>query len=179
MKIIASLLLVVSSLIAIPAQADLIKFDVGSLNGVFSGSPLTGSFVLNTDEQSLSNISLMSGAGAFMSSVAIDNASGFGLQQTSFFFECVAELLFEISGFDRFMPSLAVGQSVSVSAFVSQADQFNASFQNVDPFSANSDIFQGNIMATRLNDVPTPAALSFIAVFLAGVFFVKRHRGNG
>lgn len=173
MKTLASLVLIVSSLISIPSQAALIKFDVGSLFGFFSATSLTGSFVLDTNSQSVSDISLMSGAGLFDSGAAIDNASGFGLAATSFLFQGAAELLIEIADFDRFMPNLAVGQSTNLDAFVSQADEFNTSFQNTDPFSANTDIFQGSILATRLNDVPAPAGLPFMAMLL-GLLVLKR-----
>jgi hypothetical protein len=175
MKTIASLVFIVSSLISIPSQAALIKFDVGSLVGFFSSAPLTGSFVLDTNNQSVSDISLLSGAGIFDSGAAIDNASGFGLAATSFLFSGAAELLFEMTDFDRFMPNLAVGQSTTVDVFVSQADAFNGGFQNTDPFSPNSDVFQGSISATRLNEVPAPAGLGFLAM-LGGLVLIKRRR---
>jgi hypothetical protein len=178
MKLIISSALVIFSLISLPAQAALVKFDVGSLFGFFSTTPLSGSFVLDTSDQSLSQVNLMSGAGAFDTGSAIDNAGGFGLQQTTFFFQGAAELVFEITGFDRFMPSLAQGESINVDAFVNQADQFNDNFQNVDPFSPNTDIFQGSILATRLNEVPVPAGLSFLAVLIGGVFFIRRQQAN-
>jgi hypothetical protein len=176
MKTIATIIFVVSTLISIPTQASLIKFDVGSLTGFFTFTPLTGSFVLDTNDQSVSEITLMSGARTFDSGSGIDNASGFGLPQTSFLFEGAVELLFEISGIDRFMPGLAAEQSITVEAFISQADNFNDDFQNPNPFSANADIFQGNISATRLSEVSAPAGLSFMAMFFGGIFFIKRHQ---
>lgn len=179
MKKIASIVLIVSSLLSIPTQAALIKFDVGSLTNLFSFAltpPLTGSFVLDTNDQSVSEISLMSGAGVFESGAAIDNASGFGLRQTSFLFRGAAELLFEISGIDRFMPNLAAGQSINVGAFVSQADEFDNTFRNTNLFSTNTALFQGSISATRLSEVSAPAGLSFMAMFFGGIFFIKRHQ---
>lgn len=178
MKAIASIVFIVSILISIPTQAALIKFDVGSLTGFFTSTSLTGSFVLDTNDQSVSEISLMSGAGVFESGAAIDNPSGFGLRQNSFLFKGAAELIFEISGIDRFMPSLAAGQSINVEAFVSQADNFNNNFQNSNPFSINADTFLGSISATRLSEVSAPAGLPFMALFFGGIFFVKRHQVN-
>jgi len=173
MKTIASIVLIVSSLISIPTQAAQIKFDVGSLTGFFSPTPLSGSFILDTNDQSVSDISLMSSAGVFESGTAIDNASGFGLRETSFLFVGAAELLFEISGIDRFMPGLAVGQSISVEAFVSQADEFNDDFQNIDPFSPNANIYQGNISATRLEDVSVAAPASMLLLIPIGLFMLR------
>jgi len=118
----------------------------------------------------------MSGAGDYDSGTAIDNASGFGLRETAFLFSGAAELLFEIEDFDRFMPNLAVGQSTSVDVFVSQADAFNSDFQNDDIFSPNTDLFQGSILATRLNEVPAPAGLPLLAALFGGLFVIKRRQ---
>ncbi|AEE23917.1 hypothetical protein Glaag_2980 [Glaciecola sp. 4H-3-7+YE-5] len=172
--IIASLLLAATLTTSISANAALIKFDVGALTGFFTSTPLNGSFFLDTDTQLLSEVNLTSGAGVFNSGVAIDNASGFGLSDTSFFFSGVAELLFEVRNFDRFMPQLAAGQSANVDAFVSQGDEFNSDFVNVNPFSANSDVFQGSISVTRANDVPVPMGLSFLVLIFAGFSLLRR-----
>lgn len=178
MKVIASLVLVVASLISLPSQAALIKFDVGSLTGFFSPTQLAGSFVLDTNNQSVSDITLMVDTETFTSGFAIDGATGFGLRETSFLFAGTTELLFELSGIDRFMPGLAVGESVNVSAFVSQADDFNDDYQNVNPFSPNSNVFQGNIVATRLNEVSAPLGMSFLAIGLAGFISLKRKQST-
>lgn len=156
------------------ANAAIVKFDVDALTGLFSGTSLSGSFLLDTDTQLLSEVDLTSGAGAFDSGFAIDAASGFGLADTSFFFSGAAELLFELTGFDRFMPGLVEGQSTAVSAFISQGDDFNADFQNTNPISANTDVFQGNITATLVNAVSAPTGLSLLVIFLAGLALTRR-----
>jgi len=176
MKIIASVVLVITSLLSIPTQAALIKFDVGPLTGFFTPTTLSGSFVLDTNTQSLLDVNLTANSEVFSSGMPIDNASGFGLQETAFLFTSVSELLFDISGFDRFMPGLALGESVNLSASILQADQFNSVFQNPNPFSPNSNVFQGDIMATRLNEVPVPVGLSFLALAVGGAFMMKKRR---
>ena len=173
-KIIASLLLAVTMATSLSVNAAIIRFDVDTLLGPFTSTILNGSFLLDTESQLLSDVNLTSGAGAFVSGVAIDNASGFGLADTSFFFTGAAELLFEVTGFDRFMPGLASGQSTSVGVFALQGDEFNANYQNTDPFSANSDLFQGSISATRINAVPVPMGLSFLVVIFAGLSLLRR-----
>jgi hypothetical protein len=174
--IIASILFAITMTTTLSAQAAVIRFDVDALPGFLSGTVLNGSFFLDTDTQLLSEVDLTSGAGAFDSGFAIDNASGFGLANTSFFFSGAAELLFELPDFDRFTPGLAPGESILLSAFVSQADEFNGIFQNTNPSSANSELFSGNITATRVaNAVSTPASLSLLAVFFAG-FALSRRR---
>jgi len=175
MKILlASIVLVITTALTLPAQAAQIKFDVDALTGVFSASPLSGSFTLDTESQAFTNVDLTSAAGSFTSGFAIDNASGFGLADTSFLFSGDAELLFEITGFDRFMPALSVGESIMLSIFASQADEFNDGFVNVDIFSANVDIFQGNISATRLAELQVPAASISFLVMCIGGFLLKR-----
>ncbi len=162
--------------IALPVNAAMIKFEVDNLIGAFSLSPLSGSFMLDTDSQSLSDVNLMSQVGAFSSGFAIDNANGFGLADTSFLFSGAAELLFEISNFDRFMAGLATGETIQKDVFVSQAANFNDNYQNIDPFGANTDMFFGVATITRLDEVsvPVPAGLSLFAVLFGGLVLVKR-----